>query len=180
MRNYIGSTKGNLQRRLARHIYSSRRGSRTAFHRHISELTDGAQLIVFNVASAETLEEARALENEHITRLNTVGSGLNERYESSTCSHGIKRALCTPCGGSQSRCAEHNTIRYQCNKGDCATRASNICEHKTQRAQCSICAPHVCGWCDAKLTRSGYIAHVTSHKHRQALTPDLGWLFGDD
>ena len=184
-KNYIGSTKATLETRLKRHIYSSRLGSQTQFHRHIAgfdlqrNIPDKV-LVITPLMTGLGLSEARTFENDYIVSTSSVINGLNSRYQSIMCQHKIKRAKCTPCGGSQSRCVEHNTIRYQCNKGDCQDRATNICEHNTQRPQCSICVPYKCEWCEAKLTRSGYTAHMATHKHKQALTPNLGWLFGDD
>lgn len=173
---YVGSTKASLHNRLQRHIYSARRGSGSSLHQHIRTIKDGT-LTISLLCPSTTITDARMLENQWICELDSKNNGFNDRYESPTCEHNCFRIKCTPCGGSQSRCKEHNTVRYQCNKGNCRAQAKNICTHGTQRAQCSICDPYKCDWCDTTLTRSGYKSHIASHKHNEELTPSLDWLF---
>ncbi len=139
---YIGSTKNTIEQRMAGHCSAARCGAQQLLQMHMRALgIEHFDIEVLEETGPTTREMLRKLEHQWIVKLDTVRTGLNDKYEDQFCEeHGRIRGKCVPCGGSQ--VCRH--AKQLCRCVECG--GSQICGHDKRWELCSICDGR--GMCD--------------------------------
>jgi hypothetical protein len=125
---YVGSTTQTLKKRMTNHKYESIRRT----HLPLYELVGKIGWNAFQIVELEQvpIEDRLKREQYYMDLLKPI---LNTINVLGTCDHGIERAYCKPCGGSQ--ICDHGVQRPTCKP--CG--GSRICDHGVQRPTCKPC-----------------------------------------